>query len=156
MDCMLFTLPCSMPQIDPSPQETSKDSNSALDTSLNASVDDAPPVVDKDECRPPLAFITCGQSLPPPLQWLEAEETSDDEDDGVLGFGFSNACTSLTWRKGPAIEESIEKESDNERATSKKANSPSCFESFWDNILNACGFRDSSPPQPCAGSYAWI
>jgi hypothetical protein len=156
MDCMLFTLPCSMPQIDASSREANRDSNAALDTSLNASVDDAPPDEDKDECRPPLAFITCGQSLPPPLQWLEAEETSDDEDDGVLGFGLSNACTGLTWRKGSANEESIENESDTPRASSNKANSPSCFESFWDNILNACGFRDSAPPQPCACSYAWI
>jgi hypothetical protein len=147
-----------MPQIDPSSRKTKKGSNAALDTSLNAFVDDAPSDEEKDECRPPLAFITCGPSLLPPLQWLEAEETSDEEDDGVLGFGFSDTCTGLTWRKGtgPAIEESVEKESDTPRATSNKANSPSCFESFWDSILNACGLRDSVPPQPCACSYAWI
>jgi hypothetical protein len=174
MDCMLFTNLGNMSTADdviieegPEQEEEVVDApaDAVVDAEVvgvrnNASVDES----DKAYHPPPLLYITCGQPLPPALMWLEAEETSDGEYDGMCAaFDFQDACSGLTWTTKPAIAAAAATEESGKTRqaateTEQSANEDGFFASFWDGILNACGFRTApttTPPKQGPTS-AWI
>lgn len=88
---------------------------------------------------PPL-FVTLGKSSPPPsLQWLETADSDSDDDDDIFMMDIPDACSSMMW---PKTESSEVNDTSN------------WVESFWEALMNACGFSDAVPIETC--SYAWV
>lgn len=166
MDCLLWTPTVEEKTGAPDVSENSGDTNTLEDGQDNVRSDnnENTMAISKDAKPPPVMFITCVQNLPPPLQWLEAEEDgSDDENDAICSdFDFHDACAcaGMPWRRtgSEGTENEIAKDSTQEE---KEPTKMSWFETALDDVLHVCGFRDAAPSKPCSSSrrnsaYAWI